>query len=289
MSRKKLLSLIDEISVSDEKKYANLFHELKKICYDDFYKNEPIPEKGFLVKKIIENYKDSKNIRILDHGCGAGTTIFYLIGLGYYNVVGYDVLLNLRNRYTNYNKFLNFCLNTNLEYFNLYEGINLTEKNKTIDVINSQAVMEHLDDQVYNKYLSEQIRVLKKNGIGIHIIPQRLQFYDSHNRMLFVHWLPRNISIKIYKLFKVYNADINLHLRTTFYHLIKLKKFYGETFNHSLEYYMNKNIKTDDLMDGKKKRGLIFQICNTKILNLFLPFILKYSFMHVSLSRRIHD
>ncbi|MDD4182632.1 MAG: class I SAM-dependent methyltransferase, partial [Candidatus Omnitrophica bacterium] len=60
----------------------------------------------------------------------------------------------------------------------------------TFDFIYSNQVIEHVED--LNKVLSEMHRVLKNNGVMMHVFPLKRYFIEGHCGIPFMHWLPKN-------------------------------------------------------------------------------------------------
>ena len=139
--------------------------------------------------------KSNKNIKILDHGCGNGLTIIFLLMKGYKNVWGIDIsTTNAFNKRKNQlNKLLN-AINAKSEnkIFN-YNGKKIPFKKEHFDLIFSQQVIEHVDDKFLDYYLSEEKRVLRSQGFIFHQIPHRLGPYEGHTKRWVIHWFPKNI------------------------------------------------------------------------------------------------
>jgi SAM-dependent methyltransferase len=109
-----------------------------------------------------------KSARILDFGCGAGRTLRSLRALGYANTFGYDVgdgrnLLGVdRNNIT-----VGSLLNLKLPY-----------EDNTFDLVTSDQVFEHVQDQV--RVFQELWRITKPGGLGLHVIPARYMPIEGH-------------------------------------------------------------------------------------------------------------
>ncbi|NKB55282.1 MAG: methyltransferase domain-containing protein [Alphaproteobacteria bacterium] len=138
--------------------------------------------------------KPIEDIAILDHGCGTGITVLFLLALGYRNIFGVDI----GSGSTNWNKYLPRFGGPSEPRFFAYDGARLEIESNSIDLLVSQQVAEHVSPDVFDAYYQEAGRVLRPGGIAIHQVPHRLTPYDSHTRCWGVHMLPRPISLLVY-------------------------------------------------------------------------------------------
>jgi SAM-dependent methyltransferase len=106
--------------------------------------------------------------KILDFGCGEGKTVRALHRLGYVNASGYDV--------TDYRG----SLGTDHDHMKAGTLLNLRlpYEDDTFDLIISDQVFEHVQDQV--RAFSELYRITKPGGLGLHIIPARYAPIEFH-------------------------------------------------------------------------------------------------------------
>jgi SAM-dependent methyltransferase len=109
-----------------------------------------------------------KTARILDFGCGKGNTLRALHRLGYINAEGYDVM--------DYRAGLgaardHVTLGTLLD-------LRLPYEDNTFDLVISDQVFEHVQDQV--RIFEELYRITKPGGHGMHIIPARYAPIEGH-------------------------------------------------------------------------------------------------------------
>ena len=191
------------------------------------------------VKKIISLLNLKNNSYILDHGCGNGKTLIYLLARGFLNIKGVDVSKNGLK----YNNFLLKLLNLNDPVFFSYQGNELPFKNNYFDFIYSQQVLEHVEDSYIDDFFTEENRVLKLEGITYHQIPHLLVPYESHVKIWFAHWLPLFLHNFIYRM---NNIDINyfhknIFLRSSYFFLKKLRSNIGFTKNISKERFLDHN------------------------------------------------
>ena len=110
--------------------------------------------------KIVESLPKTKNIKILDAGCGEGQLLLKIFNKGYNDIYGTDVtpvaLESAKKRIPK-------------TKFSLQDLKSLNFSDEYFDVVICTEVIEHIRD--YNKVISELKRVLKKNGLLIITFP----------------------------------------------------------------------------------------------------------------------
>ncbi len=138
----------------------------------------------------------------LDIGCGSGG-ITYSIAPKVKSITGIDP-----ESWVRWDTFQNN--HDNLVFLN--ESVeSLSCKDNSIDVVICNQVYEHVPDPI--QLIHEIHRVLKPGGICYFAGPNLLFPIEPHVFWPFVHWLPRNIAVKIMKLFgskkilDAYSAD----------------------------------------------------------------------------------
>jgi SAM-dependent methyltransferase len=109
-----------------------------------------------------------KAAKVLDFGCGAGRTLRSFRAAGYNNTYGYDVgdgrnLLGIDRD----NISVGTLLNLQLPY-----------EDNTFDLVTSDQVFEHVQDQV--RAFQELWRITKPGGYGLHFIPARYMPIEGH-------------------------------------------------------------------------------------------------------------
>jgi len=222
-----------------------------------YINNHQTPYHLYSFVKITQDYRQDKlrdEIWILDHGCGGGTTLLYLLALGYKNVYGVDV----RNKAIRWNRIFKEIFNIDEERFICYDGQNLPFESNTFDIIFSEQVLEHVDDSSIVNYYSEEGRTLKNNGIVYHEVPHRLVPYDSHTRTWFIHYLPYRVYIWLHKKIGTSNVDwipYNLFLRWPKFHKKKLRQYIGEYTDVTAERLLR--LQKIKYYDGPKNLRLI--------------------------------
>ena len=155
------------------------------------YSNVVLPS---WMKEILAN--SSKNISILDYGCGYGQNMQALRNEGFKNVYGLD----LDEKAINYCKKNNFkVLNIAEDNFNEY----LKNKNNKFDVIILSHVLEHIPKDDMQSALEGIYKLLKANGFLLIAVPNGQSSTGSYWMWEdFTHqWLFTSGSLK-YILFK---------------------------------------------------------------------------------------
>jgi len=164
-------------------------------------------------------------ISILDHGCGSGLTVLYLIAIGYHGARGVDV----GGKCDTWNVLLTDIIGGIDPHFTIYDGRWLPFENDTLHYIFSQQVLEHVSPENINAYYDEEARVAVKGGMVHHQVPHRLVPYESHSKTWFVHYLPRGLAQFLYKRLGRNSKTITHHLflRTPRYHRHQMHKRFG--------------------------------------------------------------
>jgi SAM-dependent methyltransferase len=188
-------------------------------------------EFGFLLKP------DS---RILDFGCGSGKSVYELCHNGY-QAFGCDIKID-------------FDSNDNSKSL-IGEGkikpidlnpYRLPFEDQTFDFIFSNQVFEHV--QNYSESISEIARILKPDGICLHILPSRYRPIEPHVYVPFSSVLRSYGWLYFWALLGIRNEfqkDMNVKERTTNnYHYLRdrtkylskkdLRKYFKEQFNQVL-------------------------------------------------------
>ena len=217
-------------------------------------------------------------IRILEHGCGFGSTAFYLAALGFNNIQGVDIGGNM----TELNRVASEILGHADARFHLYDGMCLPCRDESIDFIFSEQVLEHVDDAVFDAYYREEARVLKPGGMAVHQVPHRLSPLDSHTDIWFIHYLP----VRYYHaLAKGFGRPVpsHLHLRWPWVHRRKLRETIGECRDTTLDRFLS--IRDPVYFDGPKwLRAFVFRLMELPVLGALARSALKHFLMMETVS-----
>jgi 2-polyprenyl-3-methyl-5-hydroxy-6-metoxy-1,4-benzoquinol methylase len=136
-------------------------------------------------RKKLNLEKDQMNI--LDWGCGRGRAVVWLREQGY-KAFGVDIDLepveNCRNllssRGVNPDSLIYLIQNNTAKEF----------PDKHFHFIFSYGVFEHIKD--LDQVAAEFKRIMAPEAIGAHFFPAHKHLVETHLRMPFLHWLPKN-------------------------------------------------------------------------------------------------
>ncbi|MEZ5667343.1 MAG: class I SAM-dependent methyltransferase [Alphaproteobacteria bacterium] len=191
---------------------------------------------------------DRAQVAILDHGCGSGVTVMVLAALGYTNVRGVDV----GGDPSTLNRIARSALGHADDRFQIYDGDRLPIADACIDVVLSQQVLEHVRPAVFERYYSEEARVLRPGGIAYHQVPHRLAPYDSHSRTWLLHYLPRPLFMGVLRLFRsdVATLESHLYLRWPWRHRRMVRRAIGPCTDLTLSRL--KTVRTLETYEGAR-------------------------------------
>ncbi|MFH0876270.1 MAG: class I SAM-dependent methyltransferase [archaeon] len=166
---------------------------------------------------FIKFLSPNRNSIILDVGCGQGTFLEEMYPYKK-NIIALDISKeNISNLKKKFPYIKTICT----------DGSALPFKDKSIDIIFSNAVIEHVGNyEKQHLFASEIIRVAKKYFVTT---PNKLFPYEPHYRLPFFQFVPKKIQKLITKHFNVGNykkgewEDINLLT------LIQLKKLFPDS------------------------------------------------------------
>jgi SAM-dependent methyltransferase len=197
----------------------------------------------------VRGDRDPSEVMILDHGCGGGLTLLYLLALGYTGIHGVDV----GQAREMWDPLLSEVFGIHEKRFHVYDGSILPFADEMFDFIFSQQVLEHVADPFIDTYYTEEGRVLKSGAAVFHEVPHRLYPYDSHTRTWFIHMLPKPIRRVLYPLTgnDPDYVESMLHLRLTTFHRRMLRQHIGPFTDHTLERFVRNQDLAD--FDGPRK------------------------------------
>lgn len=272
--RQSLIKIYSDLINCETDDVKKIWRRFKDCVLTDYRSAAPVAE-YVLLPNIIERFgpaQDCYNLKILNHGSGSGLPDLYWVALGYTQLVSVDIYSEHQQKLTlKLNHILKLCCEIEDDIFFLYDGKKLPVEDGSVDVVNSNAVVEHLTDVFFENYFKEESRVLRGGGVALHVIPQRLQPFDSHTQTWCIHWLPRSWHSWLIKQLGKHNIDVPVVLRSKYTHLRILRKYIGKCRDISVDYFMNSEIKREDFYDKKSQRGLAYKLCNLPILKIFLP------------------
>lgn len=177
-------------------------------------------KKAKKIDSVLSDFlgQEIKNKVILDIGTGNGEIAEYFSKNN--KVISVDTIDQRKNKKS---KVL----------FNKVKSEKLPFEDNTFDIIISNHVIEHVLDG--EKHIQEIKRVLKKNGICYLATPNRIFPWETHYKVLFIHYLPKIWFNKILKLFNKFKGDIYL------LDYFSLKKLISKNFK--INEYTHKIIK----------------------------------------------
>lgn len=194
-----------------------------------FYVSENRTSKAKKIIAILEEEMESslEDCIILDIGTGNGEIANYLANIAK-QVISIDI---------SYNQ----TFKGGYDYLICNE--NLPFKSESIDIVLSNHVIEHVDNNVL--HLNEINRVLKQTGTVYLATPNRLWPWEVHYRLLFLHYLPNKIFIKFLKLLNIYHEDLKLlswgELKSLTKNNYSLMIHCDKVIKEPDKYYMNVN------------------------------------------------
>lgn len=216
-----------------------------------------------LIIKLSKNFKNNKDIKILDWGCGKGELINYLINKNF-NCYGVEIS-KLKLETNNLNKKIYLINSDNKTKFD----------SNYFDIVLTNQVIEHIADK--DSFMSEINRILKNGGFSYNILPAKYRINEVHLKMPFIHWLPKNFFRKFliyfFNLFKFNHWKECLNLS------------YKEKVNFYFDYSVNKTFYIDahKLFNKFEKFGfyVIDQPIKIKLLNNIFFRFLKNKFVSI--------
>lgn len=164
---------------------------------------------------------------IVEHGYGSAATLLYLLALGYRGIHGVDIGGDCEC----WNHLVREACGIREQRFFLYGGTRLPFPDASVDFIFSQQVLEHVAPERIDSYYGEEARVLRAGGIAYHQVPHRLVPYESHMRAWFVHYFPRRLASRVYRLLgrDAHFHENHLFLRSRRFHFEQLRRYFGHS------------------------------------------------------------
>lgn len=255
------------------------FSQLARVAFD----NPPYHLR--LVQNLLAEFDaraERKDIRILDHGCGGGLTLLYLLANGYEGIHGVDI----GGWCESWSRLLKGHLGLKGQRFFVYDGHKLPFADNSFDFIFSTQVIEHVRTDVLESFYSEEGRTLAAGGIAYHQVPHRLVPFDSHTRTWFLHYLPRTVWLSVLRLMQqdMTVPEQALFLRWPWTHRRLARRFLGSVHDTTL----NRFAGMSDLSayEGPRSlRKLLGQLLRTPVVGFVGGFVLRNFVMLDTVSR----
>jgi SAM-dependent methyltransferase len=222
--------------------------------------------------KRVQGDRARSDIAILDHGCGRAVKLLYLFALGYTQIYGVDIRADV----TGWNRFLQNQFGISEPRFLRYDGKHVPLPDSSIDFLMSLQVVEHVRSDVLQSYYAEEGRLLKPGGVAYHQVPHRLVPYDGHSLKWFVHYFPRPVSRRIYRMLGK-NPDPMLSrtfLRPPWIHRRLVRRFIGDYEDLTVERFRNITA-FDDYGGPEGLRRLVGRAVRTPVLGNALGLALR--------------
>jgi SAM-dependent methyltransferase len=122
----------------------------------------------------------SPTAKVLDFGCGAGALVYQFRDLGF-DAYGFDIHESVQLRAPEDKQYFGFAPQDAMTKFNMEvrpEHVRTPFSDNTFDLIVSTSVLEHVLDP--DSFMAETARVLKPDGLAIHVYPGRSTFIEPH-------------------------------------------------------------------------------------------------------------
>lgn len=207
-------------------------------------------ERGNFVLKVISQYRDCKNLTVLDLGCGEGGTSAIFSENN--NVVSLDI-----------NKIKLLTLPVNNKIIGNIDEIPF--KSGSFNIIILQDVIEHLS--LTNEFFDSLYSLLRKDGLIYLSTPNKYSIInfisDPHWNFPFISVLERE-TIRKYFLKYFRKAEVN---RSDIAQLLSLKELYSLSSNN-FEIKLNTKFATEELL--KENPGIIWSRFHIKLLKIIL-------------------
>jgi len=165
-------------------------------------------KKADKIIKIVSQYQNLESSSLLDIGTGSGH-ISYEFSRNAKSVASVDVTdeRHIKEGYS----------------FDLVENEKLPYENLSFDIVVSNHIVEHVQDQ--DLHLKEAMRVLKPNGVLYLATPNKLWLTDPHYKLPLLNWMPRKLSNAGLKLVSRGKHEWDIYPLSHFEIKKKLSKF----------------------------------------------------------------
>lgn len=205
------------------------------------YWNKVAEEKEFPTPFKLDEFLKytSKEMKILDVGCGYGRTLNELHNQGFRNLIGIDYAQNMINRGLRQYPYLNLKKNN---------GDNLPFPNDEFDAVILIGVLtSNIEDDKQEKLISEIDRLLKDQGILY--LADFLINTDERNKQRYLKYKNK---YGVYGVFELPEGAVLRHHTTS--HIFKLTKDFNElSFKETVYNTMNGHRSNGFFYIGKRK------------------------------------
>lgn len=131
--------------------------------------------------------RSSGALRVLDWGCGRGTTVAKLLELGY---DAYGVDIDSEPIEKGARLFTQRGENPGKRLVQIGPDNRTSFPSGFFHVILSDQVFEHVSD--LDGVVGEMARIAAPHGVGLHVFPAKWRVIEPHLFLPCVHWLPKN-------------------------------------------------------------------------------------------------
>ncbi len=189
------------------------------------------------------------DIRLLDHGCGGGLTLLYLLARGYTGVHGVDI----GGTVDHWNRLLKSRFGVDEPRFIIYDGQRLPFPDDHFDFIFSEEVIEHVRPAALAAYYAEERRTARPGALVFHRAPHRLTPYESHTQTWLLHYLPRGLWLRALRVLgrDTTTAETALFLRWPWVHRRLVRRALGHCVDRTRRRFVGFTNTAD--YDGPKR------------------------------------
>jgi len=147
-----------------------LLDEEKKVDWDWNKFNLDNSNTNWFMKRVRETFAlhIPDTSKVLEIGCGTGNILTYLAQVKDCNCYGIDISKDSEKIIKMFETKRNVKIN-----FKIGDGFNVPFQNDFFDVVYSEGVIEHFDDENIENMIKEHIRVCKMGGLIIISVPNK--------------------------------------------------------------------------------------------------------------------